>query len=226
MKYKQVLIIREPPVTFKAGEVQKEMSQIKTCCCIDKGTSSMESVFEKNIFMPNEHVRGFVKVDNSNCQVDCTNVHFAVEQHFKLNAEGHSYHKKHDLEDKNAVGPHAGEGDWQKEMVLDLSKIKYEVTDSVKDKKTGHKKKLSPEDSFQMASIQPACHGKWIKNEYHLVVQCHYDGCICCVNLPDSDSQITIVPMVNPACFGFQAPGGWMPHQLGGFTCEVRHHKD
>jgi len=44
-------------------------------------------------------------------------------------------------------------------MIVDLSKIKYEVTDMVKDKKTGQKKKLSPEDSYQMASIQPACHG-------------------------------------------------------------------
>ena len=37
MKYKQVLIIREPPVTFRAGEEQKEVSRIKTCCCCDKG---------------------------------------------------------------------------------------------------------------------------------------------------------------------------------------------
>lgn len=225
MKYKQVLIIREPPVAFKAGEVQQETSQIKTCCCLDKGTSSMSSVFEKNVFMPNEHVRGSVKVDNANCQIDCTNVHFAVEQRFKMKAEGHSYSKKTDLEEKNVEGPKAGEGDWHKELDLDLSKIKYEVQENVKDKKTGKKKKLSPEDGFQMASIQPACHGKWIDNDYHLIVNCTYDGCTCCSNLPDSDSKMTIVPMVNPACFGFQAPGGWMPHQLGGFTCEVKHHK-
>lgn len=220
-----MLVIREPPVAFKQGEAQEETSEIKTCCCIDKGTSKMSSVFEKNIFMPNELVKGFVRVDNSNCTIDCSNVHFAIEQKFKIDAGHHEYHKKKDLEDKNVEGPHAGEGDWQKEMCLDLSKIKYEVQDSVKDKKTGKKKKLSPEDSFQMASIQPACHGKYIKNEYHLVVQCSYDGCTCCSNLPDSDSQITIVPMVNPACFGFTAPGGWMPHQLGGFQCEVTHHK-
>ena len=35
MKNKQVLIIREPAVPFKAGEEQKERSNIKTWCCID-----------------------------------------------------------------------------------------------------------------------------------------------------------------------------------------------
>ena len=35
MKYKQVLIIREPAHAYKEGEEQKERSNIKTCCCID-----------------------------------------------------------------------------------------------------------------------------------------------------------------------------------------------
>lgn len=88
-------------------------------------------------------------------------------------------------------------------MTVDLSKIKYEVQTDVKDKKKGGKKKLSPEDRFQMASIQPACHGKYVKNEYVLVCECSYDGCTCCSDLPDSKSKISIVPMVNPECFGF-----------------------
>ena len=71
------------------------------------------------------------------------------------------------------TGPNAGEGDWKREMVCDLSKIHYEVATD------------------------------------HLVVKCSYDGCTCCSNLPDSDMQLSIVPMVNPECFGFQPPGGW-----------------
>jgi len=33
MKYKQILIIREPPVAFKVGERQEEISEITTWCC-------------------------------------------------------------------------------------------------------------------------------------------------------------------------------------------------
>lgn len=127
MKYKQVLIIREAPVGFKAGERQQEVSQITTCCCLDKGTSTMASEFEKNVFLPNEIVKGFVFVDNSHCTIDCSNVHFAVEQRLRINADHHHWGKKVDLVEQNMPGPGAGHGDWKREMTCDLSKIHYEV---------------------------------------------------------------------------------------------------
>lgn len=67
MKNKQVLMIREPAVTFKAGEEQKETSNIKTWCCIDQGESTMWSTFNKNIFTPHETAEATVHVDNSKC---------------------------------------------------------------------------------------------------------------------------------------------------------------
>ncbi len=235
MKYKQVLIIREPPVAFKQGDRQSETSQITTCCCFNKGTSTMSSIFEKNIFLPNELIKGFVEVDNSHCTINCQRVEFAVEQRFSMNianktvfGEGvhHSYGRKNHLVEQNLPGPNAGEGDWKREMFCDLSKIHYEVATMQKDKKKGGKKNISPEDRFMMASIPPAVHGKWIHNEYHLIVKCTYDGCTCCSNLPDSDMQLSIVPMVNPECFGFKPPGGWQPYNLGGFSVNLAHHKD
>lgn len=111
-------------------------------------------------------------------------------------------------------------------MTLDLSKIHYEVQADKKDKKTGQRKQLSPEDRFMMAAIQPAVHGKWINNEYHLIVKCTYDGCTCCSNLPDSDMKMSIVPMLNPACFGFQPPQEWAHgvYNLGGFQVNLTRH--
>lgn len=116
MHYKQVLIIREPPVAFKVGEKQQEVSRIKTCCCIDKGTSTMYSEFEKNVFLPNEIVKGYVHVDNDHCQVRCTNVHFAAEQRLDLRVDMHNHHVKTDLVQQNIIGPAAGEGGWKREM--------------------------------------------------------------------------------------------------------------
>lgn len=116
MKYKQVLIIREPPVTFKVGEKQQEVSRIKTCCCLDKGTSTMYSEFEKNVFLPNETVKGYVHVDNDHCQIACTNVHFAAEQRLNLHVDHHNHHVNKDLVQQNVAGPAAGEGGWKREM--------------------------------------------------------------------------------------------------------------
>lgn len=52
MKYKQVLIIREPAVHLRLGEQQQETSSVTTWCCVDQGTSAMWSSFEKNVFTP------------------------------------------------------------------------------------------------------------------------------------------------------------------------------
>ena len=86
-------------------------------------------------------------------------------------------------------------------MVLDLSKIKYEV--AAQKKKKGQMKAVSKEDAFTMASVQAATHGKKIKNEYFLCVLVEYDGCTCCVDLPDSRMPLSIIPLVNPNCVGF-----------------------
>jgi hypothetical protein len=91
--------------------------------------------------------------------------------------------------------------EWQTEMNLALDHIKYEVAEFKK--KKGVQKKVSPEDSFMMAGIQAACHAKKVTNEYFLCVLVEFDGCVCCVDLPDSRTPMTIVPLVNPACFGF-----------------------
>ena len=54
-------------------------------------------------------------------------------------------------------------------MDVHLDKIKYEVQEF--SKKKGVQKKISPEDVYLMAGIQPACHGKNVTNEYFLCVE-------------------------------------------------------
>ena len=121
MKYKQQLIIREPPVQFKMGERQEEVSQITTCCCMDQGTSKMWSEFEKNIFLPNEIVRGFVHVDNEHCAIACKEVKFAIEQRMQFDIHGHHHTITKHMIERNEAGPGPGEKDWKSEMHVDLS---------------------------------------------------------------------------------------------------------
>lgn len=54
MKYKQVILIREKTMEFKTGEHKAMTSNIKTCCCIQQGESSMWVTFDKNIYTPKE----------------------------------------------------------------------------------------------------------------------------------------------------------------------------
>ena len=137
----------------------------------------------------------------------------------------HSHTYRHRLVNNTVEGPAAGVANWATEMALNLGDIKYEVAGEKK--KKGVMKPLSPEDQFMMAGVQAASHGKKITNEYFLCVLVEYDGCVCCVDLPDSRMPMTIIPLVNPACFGFQPPAtGWMPMPLGAFHLELAHHHD
>ena len=224
MKYKQVLIIREKPVAFRTGDAQAETSHLKTWCCIDQGTSTMSSVFEKNQYLPTEVAKGFVRINNEHCQLNAHRVSFYVEQRLTVHIGHHSHTHVARLVNNTMEGPHAGAAHWEQEMMLNLGAIKYEV---VKEKKKkGVMKAVSPEDAFMMAGVQPATHGKKVTNEYFLCVLVEYAGCVCCVNLPDSRMPLTIIPIVNPACFGFQPPNGWAPMPLGSTHITLTHHHD
>ena len=93
-------------------------------------------------------------------------------------------------------------------------------------KKKGKQKKISKEDKFQMASLQPACHTPKFSNEYFLSVDVSYDGCVCCIDLPDAKMPMTIVPIVNPECFGFTPPADFSPQELGQFAVNLAHDPD
>jgi hypothetical protein len=135
MKYKQVLIIREPPVAFQEENKQSETVRIKTCCCCDKGTSTLSSVFDKNIFLPNEVIKGFVAVDNSRCTINCTRVEFALEQRFQMiianrgffGGEGapHGFNLRIRHLNQSLTGPNARQSGWKENMSVDLSEIQY-----------------------------------------------------------------------------------------------------
>ena len=171
--------------------------------------------------MPNELARGKVHVNNENCQIAANRVSFYVEQRVSITADHHSHVHVTRLLNRTIEGPAAGQGDWSADMELNLAEIKYEVPKMKK--KKGVQKPISNEDAFMMAGVQSACHGKRVKNEYFLCVLVEYDGCTCCVNLPDSRMPMTIIPIVNPACFGFQAPvEGWEPYHLGAFVLNLQ----
>ena len=79
----------------------------------------------------------------------------------------------------------------------------------------------SPEDMFMVSGVQSESHSKYITNEYFICIECEYDGCTCCSNLPDARMPITIVPICDPRFFGYTAPVDWRPNDLGGFHFDL-----
>lgn len=87
-------------------------------------------------------------------------------------------------------------------MSVDLKTIQYPVAATKKDR-NGKQKPISPEDLFMRQNLNPGCHSKCIKNDYFLTIRCDFDGCVCCAKTPYAKVPLTIIPVVNPKCFGF-----------------------
>lgn len=101
----------------------------------------------------------------------------------------------------NKQGPVAG----QKVVIpieVDLSQIHNDVPASRK--KKGQVKAYSKEDMHMISGIQPASKSKFSSVNYTLETSCGFDTCCnCSENHPNATLPMTIVPLVNPACFGF-----------------------
>lgn len=161
----------------------------------------MKTEFEKNIYCPNEVAKAIVKIDNTECKVDCSNIVFAVEQRISVNIDHHASTHTKPLVTSTVEGPKAGESK-DCVMELDLSKIRTDVPHARN--KKGKVKPYSKEDKHMIGGIQPASRTKFCANDYSLTTKVSYDNCCgCCDNLPDGSLPMTIVPLVNPECFGF-----------------------
>jgi hypothetical protein len=210
-KYKTTLMIREHNEKAKEDVEKKDRDHIKTWCCLDQGHSELKCEFNKTVFQPNEVAEAECKIDNSDCKIDVTSVTMKVMMCGKITIDGHETEIEKPLPGAHddCEGPKAGEK-LEKTLKIDLDKIKYEAVKQKKNKKTGHKKDVSKEDQWMMSQIQPATrNAKHFKMRYYSVVSTKFDGTICCDETPDCETAMTIVPMVNPAAFGFRPPAGY-----------------
>lgn len=71
-----------------------------------------------------------------------------------------------------------------------------------------------------MQCLQASCYTPNFSIHYYLSLQTTYRGCICCVDLPEIRIHINIMPIINPATFGFEAAEDFQPEDLGTFTIE------
>ena len=82
----------------------------------------------------------------------------------------------------------------------------------------------SPEHMFMLSGIAPACHSRFIDNDYVLNCNVSFDGCTCCSAVPNISVPLTIIPLVHMESYGCQGPEGYEPIHLGTSSFEVNHH--
>ena len=153
-----------------------------------------------------------MEIDNSQCNLAINSVKISVRQELKQKIGKRRHEDVNIIIDNEIKGPAAQQGDFKETIAVDLSKIRYEV--ATERKKHGVMKKLSQDDQFQMAALQPAVHTVRFSNDYYLTVTLNYDGCTCCTNLPDAKMPMTIVPLINPYA-GLLPPSDFNPTDMG-----------
>jgi hypothetical protein len=181
----------------------------------------MNVQFNKNVFYGNEVCAANVAVDNHACKAKINSVSFELQQ--RLNIYGH--HREHYSnftvirnDDRSVIMPGQTEVT-TKQMQLNLASIAYIVNNMKRKKRpgifSGHEMvPRSPEEIFMLSQLSPACHSRHIKNEYYLNVHVNYDGCMCCASRPSISVPLTVIPMTNPATYGFTEPQGYAPQEL------------
>lgn len=161
----------------------------------------MKTEFEKNIYCPNEVAKAILHVDNTQSSVNATSVNLSIKQHQTITINGKQWHSSSVMVGSSKQGPPAGVK-MEIPIEVDLSQIHNDVPASRK--KKGVTKAYSKEDMFMISGIQPASKSKFSTVNYTLETSCGFDTCCnCSENLPNATLPMTIVPLVNPACFGF-----------------------
>lgn len=178
--------------------------------------------FEKNVFYPYEMANSLITVNNSQCSLKIREVEFQLTQKIYIGSDwGRKFIRNFDiLENKDRSGIEKGQGEVTKSMQLNLGVIKYHVNPQKK-KKTGMFSSTmvnrSPEEIFQLSNVAPACHSKYVRNDYVLNANVKYELCHCCAQVPSVSIPMTIVPQMDPNQVGFVEPEGYAPFELGYF---------
>ena len=77
-----------------------------------------------------------------------------------------------------------------------------------------------------LSQIAPACHSKFIQNDYFLNCNVKYEGCTCCSHVPSINVPLTVIPLTHEASYGFLEPAGYSPQELAYFRFDVPFHYD
>jgi len=207
MKFKQILVIRQPTIESGFSPTQTDTRNVYACCCFgNKGQAVLTTQFEKDAYTPNEICRAMADINNSECGAEINNINIRLEQHIELRAsDGRVYNDRRILEQKDFDGLAANQstGGLNRYLELNLASIKQQARSFTDGKSIGK------DDLFLAEQLQPTARGAIVKLHYTLTVQCNYGT--CCAEQPHCTIPLCITPPPLPSYGQIEAPSGWNP---------------
>jgi len=188
LKHKVYLTMREK---MQQTIQQKELNltkKISTWCCIDQGTISMRTAFEKDAYAPGEEARMLTEIDNAKCSLNIENVIFTLSQTINLSdGNGHGRYFSFPIRTVNlgSIAPGTSAiGDQRKSASIVLPPGQE-----------GRAKDFTGapvQDPDPTQIMTPSAHGVLVKSDFSLSLTCSVEGCICCDGVPSVSIPIQV----------------------------------
>lgn len=172
MVHKYVVNVAEPSIGLKMNEQITDEVNINTDCIRSNGIGSITVNFEKNIYEPTEVIRAMVLADNSRSDAKVKCVQYKVVQRVHLNNGTFQANIVNEMLSGEIPGPNAKEGGLMTEILMDLTKCKYEISKDLQKKKS--QGFITPEERAQLKMIKPGTCSAMCKNEYSVEVKLVY----------------------------------------------------
>ena len=184
---------------LSSGSTKKQLTQeIVSCCCLNKGKSTIVSYFEKNDYLPGEKAYMITEVDNSECKADVLQIKGIFRQILEVTAQGYSETFKYDHQTVVLAGI-------QKGLILlgqDAKRIQVPLLTTAG------------------AAVHPTCRGKLINNDYYLINELKLDACLCCDKNPHCILSLNVRnPDMNYAKWA-EMPSNWNPQLMSAYNIQ------
>ena len=144
------------------------------------------------------------------CNSSMNEISLEIMQIFTIKMDEHCFTDAIVLMRQNSEGPTRRKKYFAKPFELDLCQIKMQ------EESAENQEPLSLEEQFFKVHVQPENYtSNLIRNVYKLRTVVKFDNANCCDDdFPVNGINLSIVPTVNPVCFGFKPPEGFAPFNL------------
>jgi len=207
LKHKLFLTMREDMqknIQTKELNLTKSLS---TWCCINQGTISLRTAFEKNAYAPGEEARMLTEIDNSKCGLNVDNVVFHLTQNIQVkDGQGHGRNFHFPIRSINLGTIPAGTSCMGNDRKSASIILPPGQEGKAKDFGTG-----PYQDPDPTQVITPSAHGKLVESDFSLGLTCSVEGCICCDSVPGVNMPIQVYAPLKARQPDPVPPQNWNP---------------
>jgi hypothetical protein len=198
-KYKTHLVVRQKPKQVIYNQTYTSEESPCVCCC-SKGVSRIEGSFERDAYVPGERANMLVKVDNTRCSLNISQIQCKLVQAISFRAQkGSMSNINKTVAEENYDGVAAGQ------EIAQPKPLSLELVDKYQ--------KYQKHDKDDYANtLQPSVYGTLINSAYTLYVKTIFEGCcMCCGPSPNLSMPLYIYAPPLPNWGKIQPPPQWNP---------------